>query len=77
MRWSSTITPSILFVFACLALPSGAEQMTYRIETLAGTSEVGDGGEAVEALLAGAEGVALDSEGNLYVADTLDHRSCP
>jgi len=34
----------------------------------------GDGGAATAAALFGPEGLALDSEGNLYIADTFNHR---
>ena len=49
------------------------------ITTVAGIADVyygygGDGGLAVEAKLAGPEGVALDGAGNLYIADTRNHR---
>ncbi len=41
----------------------------------AGTSgKTGDGGAATSALLSGPTGVALDSSGNLYIADTTNNR---
>ena len=47
------------------------------VATLAGTGRRGfggDGGPAAEALLASPAGVALDSAGNAYVADSGNHR---
>ena len=48
------------------------------IETVAGRcgerGESGDGGPAVEAQINRPYGVALDGEGNLYIADTHNHR---
>ena len=47
------------------------------ITTVAGTGERGsggDGGPAVAAALNGPEGVAVDAAGNLYIADTGNHR---
>jgi sugar lactone lactonase YvrE len=47
------------------------------ITTVAGTGQedgTGDGGAAVEAGLAAPRGVAVDAAGNLFVADTLNHR---
>lgn len=46
----------------------------YVIQTLAGSNYSGDGGLAVSALLIQPEGVVLDANGNLYVADANDHR---
>ena len=50
---------------------------TGTITTIAGTGEFGfsgDGGPAVEAELRSPYGVAVDSAGNLYIADVSDHR---
>ena len=47
------------------------------ITTFAGTGEQGysgDGGPAVKAQLNGPFGVAVDTDGNLYIADTLNYR---
>ena len=47
------------------------------IHTAAGTGEAGyrgDGGSAVDAVLHAPAGLALDGEGNLYIADTLNQR---
>src|SRR5580698_2636127 len=46
----------------------------YNIDTLAGSSWVGDGGPATSAILLQAEGLAADVNGNLYIADSVDHR---
>ena len=48
-----------------------------RITTVAGTGErgySGDGGPALEARLNYPKGLAVDEEGNLYIADHLNHR---
>ena len=47
------------------------------ITTIAGTGEQGfsgDGGAAISARLSGPSGVAVDGAGNLYIADTSNHR---
>ena len=47
------------------------------ITTIAGTGEAGfsgDGGAAAEAQLSGPSGVALDADGNLYIADAGNNR---
>jgi uncharacterized protein (TIGR03437 family) len=46
----------------------------YSIETVAGSSQVGDGGRATAAALSDAEGVATDSAGNVFISDANDHR---
>jgi uncharacterized protein (TIGR03437 family) len=47
-----------------------------KVSTVAGGAAgyMGDGGAAVEARLAAPRDVALDSGGNLYIADTFNHR---
>ena len=53
------------------------EAATGNISTVAGTGEEGfggDGGPATSAMLNGPDGVALDGAGNLYIADTGNHR---
>ena len=50
---------------------------THIVTTVAGTGDSGyngDGMPAIEAGLAGPSGLALDPEGNLYVADTFNGR---
>ncbi|MGI8991286.1 MAG: IPT/TIG domain-containing protein [Bryobacteraceae bacterium] len=64
---------------ACLAfaLLSGTAKPAapgYIIETVAGSSLVGDGGPAALASLSDAEGVCTDRAGNVYVSDANDHR---
>ena len=46
------------------------------ISTVAGSESgfIGDGGPAVSAMLSYAQGVAVDSAGNLFIADTRNHR---
>jgi sugar lactone lactonase YvrE len=47
------------------------------ISTIAGTGEAGyagDGGVASQAVLNSPQGLAVDAEGNLYVADTFNDR---
>jgi len=75
--WCSSAGFSCFFlILLWLSAPAvaSADELPYWIETVAGTSEVGDGGAALGAQLAGAEGLALDASGNLYIADNLDHR---
>jgi len=53
---------------------NNAPPVTYTIQTVAGSSQVGDGGPALQAAIGDAEGVAIDSAGNIFIADAYDHR---
>jgi hypothetical protein len=47
---------------------------SYTIQTVAGSSDVGDGGPALHAAISDAEGVAIDGAGNIFISDANDHR---
>ena len=47
---------------------------SYQVQTMAGTNTVGDGGPVVAAILRQIEGVAIKSDGTIYLADAADHR---
>src|SRR5690349_20772906 len=47
---------------------------TYRIDTVAGSADMGDEGRALAAEFGNIQSVALDRFGNLYVSDTDYHR---
>ena len=58
-----------------LSFPAlAAAPVVYQLITVAGSDLVGDGGQAVAAQLAQPEGMALDANGNLYIADAANHR---
>ena len=65
-------------VILCVALFAAAamaqSSTSYGIDTFAGLRVSGDGGPAVEAWLDDPRGVAVDLAGNLYIADTYNHR---
>ncbi len=52
----------------------GAGQNLYNISTIAGANALGDGGRATNASFSSIEGIAVDSLGNLLIADGLGHR---
>ncbi|MBI2680961.1 MAG: hypothetical protein HYX25_08150 [Candidatus Solibacter usitatus] len=56
------------------ALALAAQPATYLIETVAGSSAMGDGGPAIAASLNNAQGIAVDPAGNIFIADTDAHR---
>ncbi|HEY3840410.1 MAG TPA: SBBP repeat-containing protein, partial [Bryobacteraceae bacterium] len=47
---------------------------SYVIETVAGSDNTGDGGAAISASLSQPEGIAVDINGNVYVADAAANR---
>lgn len=61
---------------ACLgALRAGdAPRPLYRMEAVAGSANIGDGGPAATAQLTSVQGIAVDRWGNLYISDTDRHR---
>src|SRR5579862_5759726 len=61
-----------LFLLTATAL--AAQPVTYLIQTVAGSSDMGDGGLAVQASLNNTQGVAVDPAGNIFIADTDAHR---
>ncbi len=68
-----------LGVFALLALVTGGSnaQAPGTLTVVAGTGRhgfTGDGGPAIQARLNAPEGLAVDSRGNLFIADSLNHR---
>src|ERR1700694_1685279 len=66
---------SQIFILAILCSAASAlSQTTYTIQTVAGSNLVGDGVSALNAQLSDAEGLALDSQGNVYIADPSHHR---
>jgi uncharacterized protein (TIGR03437 family) len=44
------------------------------VETVAGSSRIGDGGPALAAQFSNIQGIAIDRLGNLYLSDTDNHR---
>jgi uncharacterized protein (TIGR03437 family) len=55
------------------ALPA-AGVPAYGIQTVAGSSFIGDGGPATAAQIGSVQGVAVDGKGNLYLSDTDNNR---
>lgn len=69
----------VLALGICLLFPpwSSAQQGWWAIRTVAGNGQegfAGDGGAAIDALLDSPEGVAVGASGNVYLADTDNHR---
>src|SRR2546427_11279326 len=53
---------------------AAAPRIFYRVETVAGSSLIGDLGPATAAQISNIQGIALDRFGNLYLSDTDNHR---
>jgi uncharacterized protein (TIGR03437 family) len=53
---------------------AAAPSVIYRIETVAGSANMGDGGPATAAQISTIQGIAVDRWGNLYLSDTDNHR---
>ncbi len=67
---------SLGFFLWVVALASAQTDPICEVQTIAGspTSDAGDGGPAVAAQLSNASALAIDAAGNLYVADTYNHK---
>lgn len=59
----------LLFILASVCAAFGQTSYPYVITTLAGVNPIGDGGPAKSALLEFPLAVAVDSSGNVYIAD--------
>lgn len=64
----STLSTSVLYTSATPVASA------YRINTYAGGTFAGDGGLSTNALLGSIDGIASDFQGNVYLADSSDHR---
>src|SRR5579871_348566 len=66
-------TLAVLWLAAWIA---GAQtsKPVYRMETIAGSNNMGDGGPAIAAQMGNILGIAVDRLGNLYFSDTDNHR---
>src|ERR1700722_11933274 len=65
----------LLSLLGVVSIPAaGTTPAFYIIQTVAGNNSSGDGGPALSAALTQPEGIAVDSSGNVYVADAADNR---
>jgi len=64
----------ILLAVAIAAVSLLAQQPEFTIDTVAGTPGVGDGGPLPEALLYEPQGLVIDIEGAIFLADRSHHR---
>jgi trimeric autotransporter adhesin len=55
-------------------LALAASPPVYQLTTVAGSDQVGDGGQAVAAQVEQPEGIVVDPVGNLYIADAANNR---
>ena len=77
LKFRISFSGPALSILACAILWSpGASGQGYTITTIAGNNTAGysgDGGAATSAALHGPSGIAVDSSGKIYIADTLNN----
>ena len=61
-------------IFSPQAWGADAARVPYHVQTVAGSSRIGDGGPALAAQFSNIQGIAIDRLGNLYLSDTDHHR---
>src|SRR5437588_6527693 len=68
------LEPTIALTLVLMVSAPARADLSYVIDTAAGSDLVGDNGPATSAQLANAHGIAIDRQGNLYISDTDSHR---
>ena len=72
MKYYWCFLPLALCVPHCWGADAG--RVPYHVETVAGSSGIGDGGPPLAAQFSNIQGIACDRLGNLYLSDTDNHR---
>lgn len=72
MKYYWCVLPLTIGVLQAWGADAG--RVVYHIETVAGSSRIGDGGPALAAQFSSIKGIAIDRLGNLYLSDTENHR---
>jgi len=74
MRCYVCLPALVGLLLACPQARGASVPRTYQIETVAGSSLIGDQGAATAAQISTVQGLAMDRFGNLYLSDTDNHR---
>src|SRR2546423_102904 len=74
MIFCSSKVKSVFALWLLYGAAARGGEIAYTIQTVAGSSLVGDGGKAVSAHLSDAQCLAIDRLGNIYIADSDNHR---
>jgi trimeric autotransporter adhesin len=65
----------LLSLFGAVCIPAAdTAPLAYIIQTVAGSDNSGDGGQALSAALSQPEGIAVDGAGNVYFSDAAESR---